>query len=135
MVTKKLGLAGLLGLGVLCLGISAASLQVRSQKSQLFKQQREVDWQKFKDARVVAVLKRNTIKGTAVESASSESGSSASASSERVVVVVDGIIMELPKSVVEAWVRNGTFIPVWAGTTEELPEDRWPCWLNPNCPD
>lgn len=57
----------------------------------------------------------------------------------RQTVVVDGILMELPQWVVEGMIQNGTFRPVYPGTTIPIPQSGWfselPCWANPDCPE
>ncbi|MEL7450468.1 MAG: hypothetical protein AAFN78_14745 [Pseudomonadota bacterium] len=62
----------------------------------------------------------------------------ASKAGDRQTVVVDGILMELPAHVIEGMIRNGTFIPVYPGTTIPIDRDDWghelPCWGNPDCP-
>ena len=54
------------------------------------------------------------------------------------LILVDGILMELPRVVIREQIRNGTFIPVYPGTTIPIGEEDWghnlPCWANPNCP-
>ena len=50
-------------------------------------------------------------------------------------VIVDGIVMQVHEIVVQGLIANGTWIVVYAGTTNPINDPQGlPCWANPDCP-
>lgn len=55
----------------------------------------------------------------------------AGASSSRTLVLIDGILFDLDRGILQANIRNGFFKVVWAGSAQDKITL---CWLNPeNC--
>lgn len=41
-------------------------------------------------------------------------------------VIIDGVVMTLPKAILEKGILHGTFIPVYAGSAITIPDDELP---------